>query len=316
MSFLGRDIEDQAIWLLIAAVAIAVGMSAIFLDVTIVWNSYWTPAITCILLLVAAWLYRALRRDRNIAAALEGTCQLTAFTAVGAPLSYIAATANRPLQDSTLAAADKWLHLDWMALLAWMNAHPSLHLVFALAYASFVPQTVLVLMALSMTGLSHRIRQLLLTFIVTTLVTIAISALFPARGAWAHYAITPTDHPAISPVTREIHLGILHGLRDGSFRLLTGMNSEGIITFPSLHAAIALMFIVALWPVPVIRWIGLVVNVLMILATPIDGGHYFIDALAGLALAALCWMAVSRFATSRATTDATLSQRGLRSAVR
>jgi len=307
MSFLDRDIDAQAIWLLIAAVAMAVSMSAIFLDVTIVWTSYWAPAIACLLLMGAAWLYRTWRQDQNIAIALEGTCQLTIFTAVAAPLSYIAATANRPLQDSTLAAADKLLHLDWMALLAWMNAHPSLHVVFALAYASFAPQTILVLMALTMTGRSQRIRQFLLTFIVTALATIAISAVFPAQGAWAHYAITPADHPAITPITREIHLGIFNGLRDGSFHLLTGVNSEGIITFPSLHAAVALIFILTLWPVPIIRWIGLVVNVLMIVATPIDGGHYFIDVFAGLGLAALCWLAVSRLVTSRAAADALLS---------
>jgi membrane-associated phospholipid phosphatase len=303
----GREIDNRIVWLLITAVAIAVGMSAIFLDVKILWDSYWAPTIACLLLLGAAYLYKTWRRDRAIATALEGTCQLTAFTAVAAPLSYVAATTNRPLQDSTLAAADKLLHLDWMALLGWMNAHPSLHAVFALAYASFVPQTILVLVALTMTGRSHRIRQFLLAFIVTALATIAISAWLPAEGAWSHYAITPADHPAINPVTREHHLAIFRGLRSESFRLLTGVNSEGIITFPSLHAAVGLIFILTLWPVPVIRWIGLAVNVLMIVATPIDGGHYFVDVFAGLGLAALCWIAVSQFSTSRAAADTMLS---------
>lgn len=303
----GREIDNRIVWLLITAVAIAVGMSTIFLDVKILWDSYWAPAIACLLLLGTAHLYKTWRRDRTIATALEGTCQLMAFTAVAAPLSYVAATTNRPLQDSTLAAADKLLHLDWMALLGWMNAHPSLHAVFALAYASFVPQTILVLVALTMTGRSHRIRQFLLTFIVTALMTIAISAWLPAEGAWAHYAITPADHPAINPVTREHHRAIFHGLRSESFRLLTGVNSEGIITFPSLHAAVGLIFILTLWPVPVVRWIGLAVNVLMIVATPIDGGHYFVDVIAGLGLAALCWIAVSQFFTSRTTADTMLS---------
>jgi membrane-associated phospholipid phosphatase len=71
-------------------------------------------------------------------------------------------------------------------------------------------------------------------------------------------------------------------------RMLTGMSSEGIITFPSFHAALGALFIVALWPVPVLRWISAVVNGLMIIATPIDGGHYFIDVLAGLGITILC----------------------------
>jgi len=37
-----------------------------------------------------------------------------------------------------------------------------------------------------------------------------------------------------------------------------------------------------------LRWIGAVVNVLMVLATPVDGGHYFIDVIAGVVIAVLC----------------------------
>jgi membrane-associated phospholipid phosphatase len=82
--------------------------------------------------------------------------------------------------------------------------------------------------------------------------------------------------------------------RDGSLRTLTGMTSEGIITFPSFHAALGVIFMVGLWPVPVLRWIGAVVNGLMILATPIDGGHYFIDVFAGIVIAVLCLVAAPR----------------------
>ena len=104
------------------------------------------------------------------------------------------------------------------------------------------------------------------------------------------------------PATRELHLPIFHGLRDGSFRALTGLASEGIITFPSFHAALAVIFIVALWPMPVLRWFGVVVNVLMLAATPIDGGHYFIDMVAGIVIAVLCIMAARAMAI-RAAAD-------------
>jgi membrane-associated phospholipid phosphatase len=78
------------------------------------------------------------------------------------------------------------------------------------------------------------------------------------------------------------------GLRDGSFRLVMASGSEGIITFPSLHAALAVILIAAFWPVPIARWVSAVVNALMLAATPIDGSHYFVDVLAGIAIAVLC----------------------------
>jgi hypothetical protein len=100
-------------------------------------------------------------------------------------------------------------------------------------------------------------------------------------------------HPAIVPATRD-PLPIFHGLRDGTFRSLLGEGAEGIITFPSLHAAAGLLFIFALWPVRYLSWIIAALNTVMIASTPIDGGHYFSDAIAGMMIAILCWVAVSR----------------------
>jgi membrane-associated phospholipid phosphatase len=36
-----------------------------------------------------------------------------------------------------------------------------------------------------------------------------------------------------------------------------------------------------------LRWVFVVLNTAMLAATPIDGSHYFVDVLAGIALAAL-----------------------------
>jgi membrane-associated phospholipid phosphatase len=74
------------------------------------------------------------------------------------------------------------------------------------------------------------------------------------------------------------------------------VGAEGIITFPSLHAALAIIMIVAFWPVPVARWIGAVINSLMLAATPINGSHYFIDIVAGVAIAILCLIAARALA--------------------
>jgi membrane-associated phospholipid phosphatase len=102
---------------------------------------------------------------------------------------------------------------------------------------------------------------------------------------------------------------VFHGLRDGSFRALVAAGSEGIITFPSLHAALAVILIVALWPIPILRWAILGVNSVMLAATPIDGSHYFIDVLAGIAVAALALIAArATAAMARAGSDRALAR--------
>lgn len=290
------DRLDRTIWLAIAAVALVVVASTMFGHFIIAWRTLLLPGAACIALLGGAWFYRHRRPDHRLASALGGTAQIAAFAAVGAPLSYIAASFNTPARDGMLDALDRALGFDWMGLLHWMNAHPALHTVFTIAYMSFTVQATTTVVALALTGRTIHLRIFILTFIATAVVTIAVSALLPAQGVWGHYGLTSVDYPAIIPATREIHLPIFHGLRDGTFRALTAAGSEGIITFPSLHAALGLIFIFALWPVPVLRWIGLGVNVLMIIATPVDGGHYFSDVIAGLPIALLCWLAVEKFA--------------------
>jgi membrane-associated phospholipid phosphatase len=94
-------------------------------------------------------------------------------------------------------------------------------------------------------------------------------------------------------MTRDQPLAVFFGLRDGTYRQLVGTGSEGVISFPSLHAALGLLFIFALWPVKYIRWVALVVNLLLIFATPVEGSHYFTDVFAGLAIVALSWLVVS-----------------------
>ena len=81
------------------------------------------------------------------------------------------------------------------------------------------------------------------------------------------------------------HWHDLAALRDGTLRVLNLNLMEGIITFPSLHAASGLLVILALWRMPYVRWFALLVSGIMIAATPIEGSHYFVDIIAGLVIA-------------------------------
>ena len=175
-----------------------------------------------------------------------------------------------------------------------MNAQPFIHALTKLAYASFAFQTAAVVVVLGVAGQARRLRLFILAFIATTLVVIAISAVIPAQGVWGFLHLSLVDTPAIIPATRDLHLPVFFGLRDGSYRHLVGENAAGIITFPSLHAALALLSILALWRVPFGKWASLSLNVIMIASTPIDGGHYFSDVIAGLVVASVCWIAVER----------------------
>ncbi|MGE0749432.1 MAG: phosphatase PAP2 family protein [Variibacter sp.] len=285
---------DRLIWLAAAAVAAIVLVSPLISDFRIGWRSFTGPAVGGVILTLAALFYARWRQDARLAAALGCTAQLVAFAAVAAPLSYLAAALAYPLQDRAFDAADRALGLDWIATLAWMNAHPSLFALLQFCYASFAPQATLAVICLAFSRQLLRLRVFILAFILTTLITIAVSAVLPAWGVWMHHGlqahageILPASHTSWAAFT---------GLREGSLRLLVAAGSEGVITFPSLHAALGVIFVFALWRTPVLRWLALVVNALMIVATPIEGSHYFVDVAAGVAIAAASWVAARSFA--------------------
>ena len=285
---------DRLIWAMIALVAAIVFLAPAVSSFRIEWRTFAAPGLACMALASAGWFYWRWRSDLRLASGLSSTAQVIAFAAVGAPLSYLAASANLPLQDHAFDAIDRALGLDWRGLLDWMNVQSAIHPLFTLPYLSFTIQASTTVLALAFSSRLLELRTFVLAFMFSALVCIAISAIVPAEGTWGFYRLTPADYPAIVPATRELHLPIFHGLRDGSLRTITGMTSEGIITFPSFHAALGVIFMVGLWPVPVLRWIGAVVNGLMILATPVDGGHYFIDVFAGIAIAVLCLVVARR----------------------
>jgi hypothetical protein len=294
---------DTTIWALIALVAAFMLSVAAFSNFTVILRSFIAPASCCLLLKLGAYYYRDWRDDPNLASALESTTQLMAFAAVAAPLSYIATSTSLPLQDAALTHLDYALGFNWKGWLAFMYRWPNFFKLMHLIYLSISLQMVAAVLLLGFTGRLPWLRVYMLSFIFAALITIAISAFLPAEGAWLHYGITgPSEALPLS----HTNWPVFFGLRDGSFRQLVGVGAEGIITFPSLHAALAAILIAAFWPVPIARWFALLINCFVVVATPIDGSHYFVDVLAGIAIAGLCVVAARTVAGRLAPPPATI----------
>lgn len=303
---------DLAIWATIGLIGLVMIGATFVTPLRIEWRSFLAPVSCAVLIAAAGWFYRSIRREPRLAAVLISTSQIIAFAAVGAPLSYLAARAGFPLQDALFDSWDRaWLHLDWTSLMQTVAVRPSLRFVLLLAYSSFAVQTVTTVFALGVAGRLASLKTFIVAFIVTTLITIAVSAVLPAVGPWVFLDLHSDMANGFLP-TSSTSWPVFLGLRDGTFHTINGMNSEGIITFPSLHAALGILFGAALWRVKGIRWAGLALNGAMLIATPAYGSHYFVDVIAGVLIAAVCWIAAARFfgAGVTATDDVPTSARG------
>lgn len=290
---------NAAIWVAIGLVALSVAGAALAGVVDIAWHSFLAQAIVAALLTAGGHYYRTARAEQRLGAILIATAQIICFAAVGAPLSYIAAMAGFPLYDAMFDAWDRALHFDWVPMMQFIAAHPKLQLVLHFAYASFALQSVTTIMALGIAGQLDRLAGFVGAFIATTLVTIAVSAIYPAAGPWVFLDVQPAAANGFLP-TSSTSWPMFLGLRDGTVHTVTGLNAEGIITFPSLHAALGVLFPLALWRTPVVRWCVFGLNGLMLVATPAYGSHYVVDVIAGVIIAVACWAVVIRLVSSNA----------------
>ena len=271
---------DGFIWALVALVAVLVLTVSAARGFTVEFRSFAAPGLTCLLLVLGARFYRDRRNEPKLASALESTAQIMAFAAVAAPLSYVAASLGLPLQDAMFDSLDRALGLNWRSMFAFIERWPEFSSFLRVMYLSLTVQMTAVVLLLGFSGRLPWLRVYMLAFVFATLTTIALSTVLPEEGVWLHSGLKGGALP-VSHTSWPVFLG----LRDGSYRLIVAIGAEGIITFPSLHAALAVILMAALWPIPVARWLSVGINMLMLAATPIDGSHYFVDVLAGIAIA-------------------------------
>lgn len=279
------DRANRIAWALLASLLLVTLAWLPFSTIAVAPLSLLTPLAAALGMMLGGWYYQTRRGEPRLAAALDCTGQMTGFTALGALLSYLMATLGLPLQDGGLYAIDRNLGLDWLAYLKAVDARPWLGLLFSIAYISLIPQMIVLITVLSFGRQAMRARITILAMMIAGVVTILISGLLPAMAMFVHLGLGPADYPNLNPQASFVHVADMKALRAGAAFLLDLDKAQGIITFPSYHAALGLLAIIGAFANRWVRWPFLLLNVTMIAATPIDGGHYFVDVAAGLAIA-------------------------------
>ena len=228
---------------------------------------------------------RLTRRDTQVAFVLGSTAQIVLVTMLMTPLTYVAAAANFPMRDADLYALDRALGLDWRAYLDFVEAHPALAAALRSGYVMIRWPIFAIPIALAVFERFDRLQEFTFAFALSLILTTILSAFVPAIGVFHHLGLDPANFPHLNPLGYLDELRALPPVRDGSHRVLDLFGLTGLVTFPSFHAASALLYTWALWPARWMRPVAVVANGLMLASTPVDGGHYFIDIFAGLAVA-------------------------------
>jgi len=279
----------------------AVWLNAGHFDVD-VWG-YGGIALLTLLFGCGGFYYDRVRKEERLAAMLIGTSFLLGMSAGFSVLNYLLLTVAGHRIDAPLALLDRAIGVDWPALMALAAQHPFVAAAMQLAYISVLPQLALLVAVLGLFGRHERIYALCLCLTAGAALCIFVWTLAPSFGAFSVYSL-PASVAHRLPLALDGHYAnTLVGLLAHGPGRISPTDAKGLIGFPSFHAAMALFVVWHARELAVVRWFALALNALVLVATPIQGGHHVVDVIGGFAVAALAILIAGRIVRYAARTQ-------------
>jgi len=231
-----------------------------------------------------AFLHRYFVRDDSLFLFGNVINQLIVVGFIAFTLSDIGAVLALPLKDSQLNAIDVHMGFTWLGYVRWVNNHFTISLFFTAAYASYNIQGVWLVALLFLRKQSAYAQRFVIISYITGVACALIATVMPAMGAHIFYTIAPEQFQNVSFYSAWDHSHALAALRAPDNHQIA-YPGAGIIMCPSYHAVMAVLLAYISLPFRLLRWVIIPLNITMLLSTPIVGGHYLVDVLAGIALA-------------------------------
>lgn len=233
--------------------------------------------------------YRKSGRDLRIAAALIAGGLFILFTLVASVFNYMFLPVAFPAIDHVLFRVDAAFGYSWMGIVTWAATHPWIGTILFFVYATSLPQLLVIVITLGFTGKERMLHHFLVTGVLGAFASIIFWIFFPSFGPSAYVQLPQwvsqtiplaVDNAYGQELNRLITEGVVH---------LSPKNVLGLIGFPSFHILMAAM---SVWFVPrhwLVMAVILPINILMLPAVLVQGGHHLSDVFGGLvAFAIVC----------------------------
>lgn len=286
---------------LVIGIQVLAILSAFVLQREVDWPSFILRYLAALGLIGVGLYIRSAKDKARLGLAISGIGFFTAFPAACAVFIYSLMPLQNPMIDPQLTVIGHWFGYDWRTFLLSMMDYPSISRLLGTVYHSAIPQMLITVLVLSAYGHAVQLHRFLFVGMVALLVTVAIWWAWPSVG-----------YVGVLPYTREelLEIGFSYGPDRGG--LLTRLLQEGpgvitpkvitgVVGFPSYHIIMALIVV---WYIrgTLLFYPGLVLNLLMIPATLLHGGHHLVDLAGGLAVFAAVAVLARRLIPQRPAT--------------
>ncbi len=257
-------------------------------------------SIAPLALFAAIWVvYTRYRPDAVLADFSLYAALLVLGSMVLAPLSYMSTALDFPLQDEAFATIDRALGLNWLDWLAFTIRNDGLREWSNFIYGLTTPLIFVTMLSLLLVYGITAIKRFVTAFILTGFITCVLCGPLVATGTYQYYGLDVQALNGFVPAVFQAgtfvdYMPTLHGLRDGTIRVISFVDSRGIVAFPSFHAVLSVLMILCYAgrsPLQkVLLALAIIINVAILITVPASGGHYFIDVIAGILIGAAGWV--------------------------
>jgi membrane-associated phospholipid phosphatase len=246
----------------------------------------WLPILVTVAAFGVGMTYHVIGRDTKIETMCIETAFLVSFSLAAATLSYLLITLNFPLIDDLLVRWDAAFGFDWVEYVAFVNERPWLGTLFSVVYATSLIQVAMAVVILSLVGRINRVREMMWALMISGLGCIIFAGFFPSAGALGHFQPAADFYLQNRPMVDLEYKQSFFDLRNGLETVMHADDIKGLVAFPSYHVSMSVLIVAAFRSTRYLFWPMLVLNTIIVAATPIDGGHHMVDAIGGFILAA------------------------------
>lgn len=220
---------------------------------------------------------------------------LMVFSCVGFIFSYLVTANGGPIQDELIVAVDTAFGFNWLEYNKFFLQNDFLRLITLLFY-TITP--ILVLFAIVLFSLHQEFehsREFVVMIMLGGILCVVISGLIPSGGGAGYFLPDPSFYRGYTIFGDSVYKQTFFDLRNGHGVEVSLLIPKGLVAFPSFHACMASLVVLAFWG----RWnifgIMLIVNTCTLLIIPVEGGHHMMDVLSGLIVGLISFFTVRRF---------------------
>lgn len=245
----------------------------------------WPPFLSSYLaalgfVIIGAYI-RTSKGKPRLALALQGVGLVMAFGSAFSVFIFTLLPLPNPMVDPFLTETGHWFGYDWRAFVATMMDYPVTSRALSYVYQSSLPQMMLTVGLLSYYHRSLALYRFVFVGMLTLVITLGIWWRWPSVG---YVGALPYSRDELAEIGFRVGTNygeLLTRLLQEGVEPISVRVVRGVVGFPSYHMVMALMVV---WYcrqtflfLPI-----LVVNLAMIPATLLHGGHHLVDLLGGL----------------------------------